>query len=79
MEMLMITAKPMALIVLRIMKRPFKQHIKKLKHHKRVCMQPKGGNAYYAGPICASSGTRIKIGVFFDGECSVYDETLDQQ
>jgi hypothetical protein len=35
------------------------------------------GNAYYAGPVCASGGTRIKIGVFTDEECTYYDESAD--
>jgi len=34
------------------------------------------GNSYYAGAMCASSGTRIKIGVFTDEECSNYDDSL---
>mmetsp|Transcript_27552 Transcript_27552/g.51048 ORF Transcript_27552/g.51048 Transcript_27552/m.51048 type:complete len:413 (-) Transcript_27552:121-1359(-) len=35
------------------------------------------GNVYYAGPMCASSGSRIKIGIFTDEECSNYDESKD--
>lgn len=35
------------------------------------------GNVYYAGPMCASSGSRIKIGIFTDEDCSQYDETKD--
>jgi len=35
------------------------------------------GNVYYAGAMCASSGTRIKIGIFTDEECSNYDETKE--
>lgn len=35
------------------------------------------GNAYYAGAMCASSGSRIKIGVFLDEECSIYDSSKD--
>ena len=35
------------------------------------------GNVYYAGAMCASSGSRIKIGIFTDEECSNYDETKD--
>jgi len=31
------------------------------------------GNEYYAGAMCASSGSRIQIGVFSDEECSVYE------
>jgi hypothetical protein len=33
--------------------------------------------ALYAGPICASSGTKIKIGVFTDAECIYLDETKE--
>jgi hypothetical protein len=37
-----------------------------------------GQNArYYAGSMCASSGTRIKIGVFSDEQCSQYVEDAD--
>jgi hypothetical protein len=37
-----------------------------------------GENArYFAGAMCASSGTRIKIGVFADEECSQYVEDGD--
>jgi hypothetical protein len=35
------------------------------------------GNAYYAGAMCASSGTRIKIGVFSDEQCSQVVEDAD--
>jgi len=35
------------------------------------------GVVYYAGAMCASSGTRIKIGIFTDEECSNYDETKE--
>ncbi|KAL7534873.1 hypothetical protein ACHAXR_006134 [Thalassiosira sp. AJA248-18] len=35
------------------------------------------GNKYYAGAMCASSGSRIKIGIFTDEECSNYDDTKD--
>jgi len=35
------------------------------------------GNEYYAGAMCASSGSRIKIGIFTDEECSNYDESKD--
>jgi len=35
------------------------------------------GAVYYAGAMCASSGTRIKIGIFLDEDCSVYDESKD--
>lgn len=31
--------------------------------------------ALYAGPMCASSGTKIKIGVFSDEDCSVVDSS----
>ena len=31
----------------------------------------------YAGPICASSGTKIKIGVFTDEYCQILDETKE--
>jgi Asp-tRNA(Asn)/Glu-tRNA(Gln) amidotransferase C subunit len=33
--------------------------------------------ALYAGPICASSGTKIKIGVFTDENCIYSDETKE--
>lgn len=39
--------------------------------------QDANGNYYYAGAVCASSGTRIKIGVFTDQYCSAYDESAD--
>jgi len=35
------------------------------------------GNVYYAGAMCASSGSRIKIGIFLDEDCSVYDSSKD--
>jgi len=35
------------------------------------------GNRYYAGAMCASSGSRIKIGIFTDEECSNYDDSKD--
>merc|ERR1712194_998155 len=35
------------------------------------------GNVYYAGAMCASSGSRIKIGIFLDEECSIYDSSKD--
>lgn len=35
------------------------------------------GVEYFAGAMCASSGSRIKIGVFLDEECSVYDSSKD--
>jgi len=31
------------------------------------------GVAYYAGATCASSGSRIKIGLFYDEDCSIMD------
>uniref|UniRef100_A0A7S1Y4W5 Uncharacterized protein n=2 Tax=Grammatophora oceanica TaxID=210454 RepID=A0A7S1Y4W5_9STRA len=34
-----------------------------------------GGQGLYAGPMCASSGTKIKIGVFLDEECSILDSS----
>ena len=33
--------------------------------------------ALYAGPICASSGSKIKIGVFTDEDCLYLDETKE--
>ena len=36
-----------------------------------------GNKPYYAGAVCASSGTRIKIGLFTDQYCSTYDESAD--
>lgn len=36
-----------------------------------------GKQAYYAGPICASSGTKIKIGVFTDEDCLYLDSSKD--
>jgi len=35
------------------------------------------GVSYYAGAMCASSGSRIKIGIFLDEDCSIYDESKD--
>jgi len=35
------------------------------------------GNVYYAGAMCASSGSRIKIGIFTDEDCSNYDSSKD--
>eukprot|EP00985_Skeletonema_marinoi_P030956 scaffold35016_cov92-Skeletonema_marinoi.AAC.1 len=35
------------------------------------------GVAYYAGAMCASSGSRIKIGVFTDEDCSILAENMD--
>uniref|UniRef100_A0A7S2SD42 Uncharacterized protein n=1 Tax=Eucampia antarctica TaxID=49252 RepID=A0A7S2SD42_9STRA len=34
-------------------------------------------NALYAGPMCASSGQKIKIGVFTDEDCMFIDENKD--
>lgn len=34
------------------------------------------GTDYYAGAMCASNGEKIKIGVFYDEECSNYDGNL---
>lgn len=34
-------------------------------------------DAYYAGPICASGGTKIKIGVFKDENCMFLDSSKD--
>jgi len=34
-------------------------------------------NALYAGPMCASSGQKIKIGVFTDEDCMFLDENKD--
>lgn len=33
--------------------------------------------ALYAGPMCASSGTKIKIGVFLDEFCAIHDDSKD--
>jgi len=35
------------------------------------------GNQFFAGAMCASSGTRIKIGIFTDEDCSNYDSSLE--
>jgi len=35
------------------------------------------GLVYYAGPICANSGSRIKVGLFMDEECDVLDESAE--
>merc|ERR1719203_872422 len=35
------------------------------------------GAVFYAGAMCASSGSRIKIGVFTDEECSNYVDSMD--
>jgi len=36
-----------------------------------------GGEALYAGPICSSNGSKIKIGVFLDEECNQVDANKD--
>ena len=36
-----------------------------------------GKSALYAGPMCASQGSKIKIGVFKDEECNVIDSSKD--
>jgi len=36
-----------------------------------------GKGALYAGPMCASSGSKIKIGLFTDEECNVPDSDKD--
>jgi len=36
-----------------------------------------GGEALYAGPICSSNGSKIKIGVFLDEECNQVDSNKD--
>merc|ERR1719343_543566 len=36
-----------------------------------------GKGALYAGPMCASSGSKIKIGLFTDEECNVPDSEKD--
>eukprot|EP00558_Chaetoceros_sp_UNC1202_P013718 CAMPEP_0197232888 /NCGR_PEP_ID=MMETSP1429-20130617/1092_1 /TAXON_ID=49237 /ORGANISM="Chaetoceros sp., Strain UNC1202" /LENGTH=428 /DNA_ID=CAMNT_0042691029 /DNA_START=26 /DNA_END=1312 /DNA_ORIENTATION=+ len=46
------------------------------------CVQIQDGNddgtsALYGGPICASQGSKIKIGVFTDDACKILDNTLD--
>lgn len=33
--------------------------------------------ALYAGPMCASSGTKIKIGIFLDEFCAIHDDSKD--
>jgi len=35
------------------------------------------GNALYAGAMCASNGSKIKIGVFSDDECRILNSELD--
>ena len=34
------------------------------------------GMVYYAGAVCANSGTRIKVGLFTDEYCSEYEGVL---
>merc|ERR1711862_994874 len=36
-----------------------------------------GKSALYAGPICSSGGSKIKIGVFEDEECNTPDSSKD--
>lgn len=36
-----------------------------------------GKSALYAGPMCASEGSKIKIGVFYDEECNLPDSDKD--
>jgi len=36
-----------------------------------------GKTALYAGPMCASNGAKIKIGVFMDEECNMLDSSKD--
>jgi hypothetical protein len=36
-----------------------------------------GRSALYAGPICSSNGSKIKIGVFTDEECNMIDSSKD--
>jgi hypothetical protein len=36
-----------------------------------------GQSALYAGPICSSNGSKIKIGVFSDEECNIVDANKD--
>jgi hypothetical protein len=38
-----------------------------------------GGAALYAGPMCASSGTKVKIGVFTDENCQIHDDSKDAE
>mmetsp|Transcript_10439 Transcript_10439/g.22422 ORF Transcript_10439/g.22422 Transcript_10439/m.22422 type:complete len:429 (+) Transcript_10439:188-1474(+) len=35
------------------------------------------GKVYYAGAMCSGSGTRIKIALFADEQCSLYDGSVD--
>merc|ERR1711920_1110823 len=36
-----------------------------------------GKSALYAGPMCSSQGSKIKIGVFTDEECNIADSSKD--
>eukprot|EP00536_Pseudo-nitzschia_multiseries_P001655 jgi/Psemu1/300901/fgenesh1_kg.21_\ len=36
-----------------------------------------GKSALYAGPMCASNGSKIKIGIFTDEECNIPDSDRD--
>lgn len=36
------------------------------------------GKVYYAGAVCAASGTRIKIALFRDEECSTLDDSVTE-
>lgn len=40
----------------------------------KVYENENNGKVYYAGPICANSGTRIKVGLFTDEDCYELDE-----
>jgi len=46
----------------------------------KVYENENSGVAYYAGAICSNYGTRIKVGLFTDEDCSVFDENaaIDQ-
>ena len=46
----------------------------------KVYENENSGLVYYAGAICTNSGSRIKVGLFTDQYCSVYDEnaTVDK-
>ena len=35
------------------------------------------GKIYYAGAMCASSGARVKIGLFLDEDCSIFDGSAE--
>lgn len=43
----------------------------------KVYENENNGKVYYAGAVCASSGSRIKIGLFYDENCSVMYENAD--